>query len=148
MNLTLTLPALERLIAGDAELEVNLKQVIVAQFVERNLKGIANEAIVQAAAAATRAYIDEAAKQAFDIGNLTVGHEWPTVGYRVKQIVETEVKAIINKTLEEVVTEYVARHRSWWLEEIVHRVKAGMDSHIEAEIKKGIQARLEQAAKG
>ncbi len=49
MHVSLTLPALERLIGGETEIEVHLRQQIVEKFAERHLKSIVNREAWKAA---------------------------------------------------------------------------------------------------
>jgi predicted nuclease of restriction endonuclease-like (RecB) superfamily len=147
MKLELNLPALERLIGGDTELELSLRRQIVEEFARRHLKEIAEKATYQAALEATKQFVNEAAKEAFDIENLTVSHKWPEVGYRIKSIIETLVKENAQKAVDEALLKIIEYQRRYWSKEIENAVKKGMDRQIEEEIKKGIQQRLEAAAK-
>jgi uncharacterized protein with von Willebrand factor type A (vWA) domain len=48
VQIQLTLPALERLIAGDNEIEVGLRQQICEEFTKKHLKQIINDAAFKA----------------------------------------------------------------------------------------------------
>jgi hypothetical protein len=47
MKLSLNLPALERLIGGDGEIEVELRHQIVKEFTKKYLKGIVDSSVFQ-----------------------------------------------------------------------------------------------------
>ena len=63
MKVSLTLPALERLIAGDTEIEVEILQQIAEQFAKRHLKTILNDATWKAASAQWHKELDASVKE-------------------------------------------------------------------------------------
>ena len=146
MKIELNLPALERLLGGDTEVELALRKQIVQEFASRHLKAIAETASYQAAMDAAKAYVNEAAKQAFDIENLAIGHLWPTVGYRLKSLVENEVQKHAQKAVDEALLKIIEYQKRYWGNEIEHAVNKVLDQQIEQQIKEGIQKRLNAAA--
>lgn len=147
MRLELNLPAIERLIGGDTELELHLRQQIVQEFAKRHLKEVAEKATYEAAIEATKQFVNGAAREAFDIENLTVNHLWPTVGYRLKAMIESLVKEHAQKAVDEALLKIIEHQSRYWSEEIKRAVKKVVDRQIEKEIEEGIRKRLEAAAK-
>lgn len=145
MRLELNLPALERLIGGDTEAEVSLRKQIVQEFAKRHLKEVAESATYQAAVEAAKQYVDEAAKETFGIENLVAGHLWPTVGYRLKAMVESLVKETAQKVVDEVLLKTIEHQKSYWGREVRQAVEKAVDRQIEKEVEEGIRKRLEAA---
>lgn len=52
-----SLDALERLIGGDAEVEIDIRQSVVERFVRKHLKGIANETLIKKAVEDVQKYV-------------------------------------------------------------------------------------------
>lgn len=145
MTLTLTLPALERLIGGDTEMELNLRKQIVQEFTERHLKSVADSALYAKAEAQVKQYVDAAAKEVFDIDNLTSGVKWPTASDRLKSMIETLVRAHAQKAVDAALLSIIEYQKRYWGQEIERAVKKEMGRQIEKEVAKGIQERLEAA---
>lgn len=145
MRLELTLPALERLIAGDSELELNLRKQIVQEFAKRHLKEVAESATYEAALTATKQYVNEAAKEAFGIENLVTSHLWPTIGCRLKSMIESLVKESAQKIVDEVMAKTIENQKLYWSRELRVAVTQAMNRQIEKEIEEGIRKRLEAA---
>lgn len=147
MRLELNLPALERLIGGDTEIELQLRKQIVQDFAKRHLKEVAETASYEAALEAAKQYINEAAKETFGIENLATSHLWPTVGYRLKSMIESLVKETAQKVVDEVLLKTIEYQKTYWSRELRAMVEKAMDRQIEKEVEEGIRKRLEAAAK-
>lgn len=145
MRLELNLPALERLIGGDTEIEVALRQQIVQEFARRHLKEVAEKETYEAAIEAAKQFVNAAAKEAFDIENLTINHLWPTVGYRLKSMIETLVNESAQKIVDEALLKVIEYQKRYWGRELETAVKKAMDRQIEKEIEEGIRKRLDAA---
>jgi len=145
MRLELNLPALERLIGGDTELELHLRKQIVQEFSKRHLKEVVDQDAYQLALEAAKQFVNEAAKQAFDIENIAVNHLWPTVGYRLKSMIESLVKEVAQKIVDETLQKVIAYQKTYWAREVNEAVKKEMNRQIEKEVEEGIRKRLEAA---
>lgn len=145
MKLELTLPALERLIGGDTELELALRKQIVQEFAKRHLKEVAEQAVYEAAIAETKQYVNAAAKEAFDVENIATNHLWPTVGYRLKSIISKIVEETAQKVVDEYLRNIIKYQGHYWGKEIRTAVDKEMARQIEKEIEDGIRKRLEAA---
>ena len=147
MRLELNLPALERLIGGDTEIELHLRQQIVQEFAKRHIKEIAATATYEAAIAAAKQFVNEAAKEAFDVENVATSHLWPTVGYRLKSIMEKMVTDSAQKIVDEELRKYIEYQKRYWAKEVESTVKKAMAAEIEKAVSEGIKQRLEAASK-
>ena len=145
MRLELNLPALERLIGGDTELELHLRQQIVQEFAKRHLKAVAEKATYEAAVEAAKQYINAVAKEAFDVEHLATSHLWPTVGYRLRSLIENLVKESAQKIVDEALAKFIQHQSHYWRGEVRKAVEQEMERQIEKEIADGIRKRLEAA---
>lgn len=145
MRLELNLPALERLIGGDTEAELQLRKQIVQEFAKRHLKEVAESATYEAALEAAKQYVNEAAKETFGIENLVTSHLWPTVGYRLKSMVESLVKETAQKVVDEALLKTIEYQKNYWGREVRQMVEKAVDRQIEKEVEEGIRKRLETA---
>lgn len=146
MKIELTLPALERLIGGDTEIEVALRRQIVEEFAKRHLKVVADEACYQTALQNAKHYVDEVAKETFDIENITTSHLWPTVGSRLQSLIRNLVEQQAQKIVDEVLMKTIEYQKKYWSDEVSRAVKKEIDRQIEREIEEGIRKRLEVAS--
>lgn len=145
MRLELNLPALERLIGGDTELELDLRKQIVQEFAKRHLKEVAKTATYEAAMEVAKRYVNEAAKETFGIEDLATNHLWPTVGYRLKSMIESLVKEMAQKVVDEALLKTIEYQKDYWGQEVRQMVEKAVDRQIEKEVQEGIRKRLEAA---
>jgi hypothetical protein len=148
MRLELNLPALERLIGGDTELELELRKQIIQEFAKRHLKEEADKAAYEAVVEEVRRRVNELAKNNFGIDNLVTSLIWPTVDFRLKSMIESLVNEQARKAVDAALLQIIECQKRYWKHEIEAAVKRGMDRQIEKEIEEGIRKRLEAAAKG
>lgn len=147
MRLELNLPALERLIGGDTEIEMELRKQIVQTFAGKHLKDLAKDELFKAAVKETQLYVNQIAKETFDVENLTTGHLWPTVGYRIKSLIENLVKDQAQKAVDEALLKIIEYQKRYWSKEIENAVAKKFGDLIEKEIQEGIKKRLQEAVK-
>jgi hypothetical protein len=144
MRLELNLPDLERLIGGDTELELSLHKQIVQEFAKRHLKEVADSTAYELALEAVKQYVNEA-EDTFGIENLVTSHIWPTVGYRLKSLVDAYVKETVQKVIDETLSKTLEHQKTYWIWDIRRKIQEAMDCQIEKEVEEGIQKRLEAA---
>jgi len=147
VRLELNLPALERLIGGDTELELHLRQQIVQEFARRHLKEVTATATYEAALESAKQLVNEAAKESFDIENLATSHLWPTTGFRLKSMIEELVKQHAQKAVDEAVKGIIEYQKRYWGQEMARAVDAALNKELNRLIHDGIQQRLNAAAK-
>lgn len=146
MRLELTLPALERLIGGDTEMELNLRKQIVEEFSRRYLKDVAESAACSIAVEEAKRHVNALAKEHFGISQV-VDNLWPTIDSRLKAMIESLVQAHAQKAVDAALLNIIEYQKRYWGKEIEAAVKKAMDRQIEKEIEDGIRLRLEAAAK-
>jgi hypothetical protein len=145
MIFQLDLPAIERLIGGDTEVEVRIRKQIVEEFARRHLKAIAETASYEAAIQAAKDYVNQAAKETFGIENLVTSHLWPTAGHRLKAMVESMVKEQAQKAVDEALLKTIEYQKRYWSKEINDAVRKANDKEIEKLVEAEIQRRLTAA---
>ena len=100
MKLILDASALECLIGGDTEAELELRQSVAAQFAEKYLKALVNTDIVQQALSDAKDDID----QRIEAEIITIRNEWRGTSTRLKpeiiQLIRDNVTCEIKKSLE------------------------------------------------
>lgn len=159
MKLSLNLPALERLLAGDTELEVELRHNIAKQFAKDHLAGVVNDE-TQKAIAGVKAQFSEVAKQ---IGKLAddeikrqVGHYtgggWSSSAYKanlteqVAKLVSDVTYEGVKKSIDKHVGDLVDYYETRWRSHICKRVEEKFDQVIENLVNAEIGRRLKAAA--
>ena len=145
MRLELTLPALERLIAGESEITLELRKQIVQEFSKRHLKEVAESASYQAAIDVAKRVVNEAAKEAFDIDNLATNMVLPAISSRLKSMLESFVQKTAQQAADNALANIVKYQQHYWSRELTEMIRKAMDRQIEQEIEDGIRRRLEAA---
>jgi hypothetical protein len=145
MRLELDYRALERLMGGDEEVQVHLREAIVKQFTRAYLKPIANSALVEAAVQEIKRYVNEVAKSLYDIEGLATSHVWPDLTSRLRSLVEEVVQECAREQLQSILDEAFDCQLKYWRKEIDDKVQKALDQHIERAVEDGIRQRLDVA---
>lgn len=94
MKLTLNLPALERLLGGDTDIEVQMRQQIVEEFTRKHLKPLINDPLIRKLHTSLEEEIKkEVGTQVWD----TTGKLTPHLQKRVDDLITESVKNAITK---------------------------------------------------
>ena len=144
MKLQLTIPALERLIGGDTEIEVDLRKQIVHEFAKRHLKNVADEEIHKAAVDEVKKHVNAAAKEAFDI-NGVLGATWPDASRRLESMVKSVVESSVQQIVDEALAKVIQRQNHYWTQQLADVVDRAVHRDIEKLVEQGIQKRLKAA---
>jgi hypothetical protein len=139
-----SLEALERLIGGDSELEVEMRKSIAYDFTTKHLKALANDPYVMAkmeeARHELRKIVDENVKAR--IGQLVHMGKWPYSQW----IFATDVKEHIDKAIEAAIGEFVQKEVSATVErrmkDIEYKISAESYRQINEKIQAGVKERL------
>ena len=95
VKIQLNLAALERLIGGSSEAEVELRQSVVENFTHRHLKALANEKLVQAQELVIKRYVDDQiGKESWQGVKLS-----PKVVEELRKVTRGIMQGIINEEL-------------------------------------------------
>lgn len=144
MKLELTLPALERLIGGDNELEVGIRSQIANAFVRKYMKGIADAEMLWKHEIEIKKYINEKIKEEVDIDGLLSG--WYI---KAGDGFKNKIRAILDECLEKEINQrirlLIEQRKEAYSIEIERYVKKHLDLEVERQIKKGIEERLKKA---
>ena len=142
MTIQLTVPALERLIGGDTEVEVELRKQIVMEFTRRHLKEVATEETWKAVLAEVAVHINAVVKEQIGVEQV-LGRHWSSISDRLKSMVENHVKASVETAFAAV----IANQKAFWASEIRKALDREINRNIEREVQKRVLQILD-AAKG
>lgn len=141
------LEALERLIGGDSEVEIEIRNSVASRFAEKHLKPLLNSSNVLEIVRKLREQMD---KQTIDTLNKEVANfkvTWGeirdvTVKPEIKDALDSAVYKAINKVVADAVSEGL---KTWGSEDLLERI---IDKRIgvlvEEKIRAGINERLEK----
>jgi hypothetical protein len=141
MNIILDASALDRLLGGNTELEIELRQSVVAQFAKHHLKPLINSVEVQsivndikrhAADAATASIADVETRWS---GGTTVVLK-PEIVSKIKEKTQEQMQSIIENTVRAAMTELID---SKFIEQ---QVNSRLDYHIKYEVKSQVDAKM------
>jgi hypothetical protein len=105
VKLSLDVPALERLLGGDTELELDLRKSVVIEFTRRHLKDLAESEAVRQESAAIRDAVSQAVVN--HIGRrVTTDKGWT---HQTESQLKSEIEELLGRVVEKKVDEMVAR---------------------------------------
>lgn len=147
MRLSLNLPALERLLGGDDEIEVELRNQIVENFTNRHLKALFNDRTWREASRQWRQELDlkiaEAMKKIIDQHNTqTEEQKKGLVTWDVNRLVRTSAKEAIEKEIGDL----LEKQKQYYSRLIKQEVRNAIQENIQQEVENEIQRRLSLAA--
>lgn len=147
MHVSLTLPALERLIGGETEIEVHLRQQIVEKFAEKHLKAIVKSAAWQAAYKQWQSELEATVSkilQEYIAAQQVKDPEMPGTnsGYKLRHAIEQAAGTAVEQAVRRVV-ESQTRYMQGMVSTAVDRA---MEAEIKKRIDEGVTARLNAAA--
>lgn len=139
-----SLAALERLIGGDTELEVEIRNSVVQEFTKKHLKNIA-EHNVAAATSRIQEEVRKVAEQHFgNMRSTVLGYVWKPsaqIAQTIRDSVEEEARVIVHNKVKEV---FDSKDFDNLIQQVVdRRVDVEFNEKIRWEVKK----RLDQITK-
>jgi hypothetical protein len=147
-----SLEALERLIGGDTEVEIEIRNNIVQEFTKKHLKAIANEAAMLQAktdvANASKEVAREEANQALDkLGMFNGNNQWtrtfvlrPEIKSAITDCALAKIEETINSSVKTALSQYTDAS-------IARRVENLVNTHIRKQISDGVKAKLDEISK-
>jgi len=144
MKLELNLPALERLIGDDKEMEVCLKKQIVHEFSKRHLKEIAETNTYSAVQKEIKVYVDNLVREHFGVETNSKS-VIDSLRYQIEIMISDLVRNHAQKAVDEAVERIIKNQRMYWGREINRAVEKALNKQIEKEIQEGIRKRLDLA---
>jgi hypothetical protein len=150
MKLSLNLPALERLLGGDTEVEVELRDQIVSQFMKRHLPEVVKGETYYKTLTELRAVLEEAVRE--EVGQLSSGgwsvtNEGHRVRGEIKQVIEAEAYKAVNAAVAKAVDDRIHYYEKQWAPLIAKKVEECFTRNIDELVKAEVARRLDQAAK-
>ena len=141
--LQLNAKALERVIGGDTEVEIGIRQAIVHEFSKRHLKGIIGEPALVKIADELRNDVKRAADKIYS--DYFVNYS-SAKGYElhsdIKKIITSEVKLYATQIVDDIITE---RLKSYDFDQLVQkRLDTAVAQRIDSGIKAGIDAAIDK----
>lgn len=124
MRMDLTLPALERLIGGDTQIELAARKQIVEHFASTQLKSLIRDEAFNAIAAEWQKEI--AAHVAAAIAELKAERDQKAADLSPKTFFwdfRSTIEKAVNSAIDEKVTERIDRYKRYYEDEISRRIK-------------------------
>lgn len=154
MKLSISVEALNRLLGGDTELEIELRHQVAKQFTKDHLMPLVNSAAFQGVIAeiqdAIHAIKQEAnAEIVKEVGQLKrdfTGRLNPELTDRIKELVKSATYTAVEQSIGEHVKNHIDYYEKSWAHQIDKKVNAALEQQIEKRIQEGIDARLRAAA--
>lgn len=143
-----SLEALERLIGGDTEVEIEIRNNIVQSFAKKHLKAIANDTVFAKVSHDVRTASETVAReqttQAFNKLGMFTGQAWnrtfillPEIKDALRDTALTEV----NTSIKEAVAVAVATYDADLIKKRINRL---VDEHIQNKISEGVKKKLNE----
>jgi hypothetical protein len=142
MKLELTLPALERLIGGDSEVEAQLRRQIAQAFAFRYLKGIVDQDMIEVVRSQV---VGECRQELESLLNERIGYLKLTSGrYQVQleEGIQKRVDAYIAEHLEKLIEKSLAQSERRIKASIESFIGFAMTSQVNDVLKKTMQANI------
>lgn len=140
MKIELTLPALERLIAGDSEIEIGLRKGVVMEFAKKHLQGLVDEEMQESLREFVVERVNEYVKQETDIERIADSLAFPRVTDRLR----VTVRQILAKELEASVKDYVDKERHYMMQRIHRVVEETLKNYTKEEVVRQVREKLDQ----
>lgn len=143
-----SLEALERLIGGDTEVEIDIRNSVVQEFTKKHLKAIADDDLVKLAQKATETHIRQSF---FTLKNKTWGYGQEYVFNKemeekilgdLKYQVENHIRELVFKTVEtEKVDKIIKDKLAWAVKHIENQLT---EQNLEKRLEEMVQKRLKE----
>lgn len=143
MKVELTLPALERLIGGDSEIEVGLRTQIVEAFAEKHLRKLLNDAMFKAASAIWEADVDRIVKAKIQevLAEKQAKMEAdPDGAVRYKFHLDTAIENAVNAKADAQCERWRLFFSTDMKRMVEHAVKRDIDKEVDREIQRRLEA--------
>lgn len=136
LRLVLTRPALDRLIGGDSELEVELRHAAIKEVLSKHVQTIIYDDTIQNIERLIKDRVAEYVREL--VGGRKTGDYYKII---LNQAVEDKVKEVVNKTATACVDKLIA-------DKIEKEIPAMIEAHINHEvydrIRRGVREKMDQ----
>jgi len=142
MELILDRSALERLIGGDTEVEISIRNGVIQDFAKKKIKAFYNDKLLQET---IQGYCDQLAAEIKNQVGLVVSQRYGDAGGQLLDQIKTRIEEFVQKTLDtrikKMIDEKVESYKQWIGSEINRRTRGFIDATIEKRIQEGIEER-------
>ncbi len=150
LKLSLNLPALERLIGGAADIEVELRHQIVNEFIKKHLKQLVDsETVVKATEKLRKLMEMEIREQIGHVSDLRFGYlatAAPNLVDKIKEMVSHAAKNAVRDNVADAIHMKLAELDDRWQRHIETTVKSTFNKRINDLVNEEINRRLKIAA--
>jgi len=156
LKLQVTAAALDRLIGGDTEFELELRQQIVQKFAEKHLKGVLSEKVLKEFNEIWNKGLDasirEIGQELFEKsvngvgGSLSSGQE--KAGWDFKALVRDSLMSLIRGTFHKEMDQYLERQKRAIEAEVRQKLTQEIKDQVAAAIRDGVRNTLAELSKG
>ena len=133
MKMELNLPALERLIGGDSEIELKLRQQIVKVFEDHHLRKLASNMMQPQVMAVIKEKVNETVKEELDIPKMT-DDLWPTISRRLREMIWEEVRRSVSAAVESITAEFITQQRTQLMGTLLDQLRAELTRSLRTEV--------------
>lgn len=131
-----TLEALERLIGGDTQLEMDIRQNIVEAFTKKHLKSLVNSEVIKQSSKIMQDEIEKIFQNSSRYGQVISDKYKEILSNYIKQEIQKFVNLEIRKVVDEVVSNEVT-------EEIIqYKIESFLNAHIKNVIRQEMADKL------
>ncbi len=149
MKLSINGPALDRLLGGDTELELELRHQVVNQFVKHRLDAVLKSEPYLETMKAIRAAMVEAVKE--EVGTLAQRGGWATMTEKhnlkmqIKELLDATIRLAVEECLKKALDDKIDYYSKSWAGYIDKRVAEVFNRNIEKRVADEVVRRLDAA---
>jgi phosphoribosylformylglycinamidine (FGAM) synthase PurS component len=145
MKIILEKEALERLIGGDSEIEVQIRQSVAHAFAEKYLKPLMHNNALEAIGAKLKKQGEDYVDSMFSetLANVQTDR-WGSKSYQLKESIKNQIKREVNDCATETIKKHITDELAAWTDEKFEKmIGFYVDQNIELEVKKRVAAKFE-----
>ena len=135
MRLELNLPALERLIGGDTEIEAALRQQVVEAFLKRHIKAILNNEVIKKVSQEFQHQVKLAVAE--KIAECRKSYEVPNA-----ESLQWDFRKVVQEAVEKEIASVIAAQKKYFEPIMRQKVASALEIEIEQEVHKRVIERL------
>lgn len=141
IRVQLNLPALERLIGGDTEIEVELRRQVVANFAKHYLEGVLDAAALKAVGEEVRSTVRSAVLSIFGQHTSSAAVDSATSAAIVEKSLDKKISDSVNDYIDRVIADRIERHSKYYCD----RVQVGIERSVVLAVDRIIDERIREA---
>jgi LPS O-antigen subunit length determinant protein (WzzB/FepE family) len=143
-----SLEALERLIGGDSQVEIDIRNSVVQKFTEKHLKAVVNSDAVQRAMTWIKTDVERQISDRLtqEIGTFKSDYYGRISDVKLRPEINTEIDRRVRDSINTIVSNAIAEAEKKIVDaaEIEKRIRSYVDHNINVRINQEVKARLDQ----